>query len=220
MTTTYLGGTSIFPRVFDVALTLEAIEKWKINDLGQIPTQFRMLWAHRDYAKYDLSSLTFVAYAGAALPAGEVVEICYQPPSCSWAIMTSPRRPARAISREGILYTGDLGYFKQMGSYRALYLSGRRKFMIKQKGYNVFSDEGIFAFVRPAVGISLAPEAVLNHCKSIAAYKRPLHVEILPVEKPFTLTRSTKVDKMALKEIAAAIIEGLRAKGEWEASGS
>ncbi len=312
MTTTYCGGTSVFLRIFDVALTLEAVEKWKINALGQIPTQFRMLWAHKDYDQYNLKSLKFVAYAGAAvdvaflkklskmaprfgtgigmtenagfatftpegisieemagqvgqaypdlapvtvrspmnedgtagveLPVGEVGEICYHPPIVFPGYFNQPDETARAISKEGILYTGDLGYFKEMGSYRALYLSGRRKFMIKQKGYNVFPDEvesfiagmpgvdvaevvgmphrifdeGIFAFVRPAAGISLSPEAVMGYCKSIASYKRPQHVEIWPADKPFPLTRSTKVDKLALQELAAEIIKGLREKGKWD----
>jgi acyl-CoA synthetase (AMP-forming)/AMP-acid ligase II len=129
-----------------------------------------------------------------------------------------------------------------MESYRALYLSGRRKFVIKQKGYNVFPDEvesfiagmegidvaevvgmphrvfdeGIFAFVRPAVGVSLTPKSVMDYCKSIAAYKRPQHVEIWPADKLFPLTRSTKVDKLALQELAAEIIKGLREKGKWD----
>jgi acyl-CoA synthetase (AMP-forming)/AMP-acid ligase II len=312
MTTTYRGGTSVFLRVFDVTLTLEAIEKWGIDALGQIPTQFRMLWAHKDYAKYNLESLKFVAYAGSAvdveflkklsrmaprfgtgigmtenagfatftpeglsieemagqvgqaypdiapvtvrspmkddgsageeLPVGEVGEICYHPPIVFLGYFNQPEETAKAISKEGILYTGDLGYFKEMGSYRALYLSGRRKFVIKQKGYNVFPDEiesfivgmegvdvaevvgmphrvfdeGIFAFVRPVAGISLTPEAVMDYCKSIAAYKRPQHVEIWPANKLLPLTRSTKVDKLALKELAEEIIKELRDKGKWD----
>ncbi len=312
MTTTYRGGTSVFLRVFDVALTLEAIEKWSINALGQIPTQFRMLWAHKNYAKYNLGSLKFVAYAGSAvdveflkklskmaprfgtgigmtenagfatftpegisleemagqvgqaypdlapvtirspmkedgsageeLPVGEVGEICYHPPIVFLGYFNQPEETSKAISKEGILYTGDLGYFKEMGSYRALYLSGRRKFVIKQKGYNVFPDEiesfivsmegvdvaevvgmphrvfdeGIFAFVRPVAGISLTPEAVMDYCKSIAAYKRPQHVEIWPADKLLPLTRSTKVDKLALKELAEEIIKELREKGKWD----
>jgi acyl-CoA synthetase (AMP-forming)/AMP-acid ligase II len=130
-----------------------------------------------------------------------------------------------------------------MGTYRALYLSGRRKFMIKQKGYNVFPgeveehiaglpgvemaevigrphaifDEAIFAFVRLEKGAALDTDAVMAHCKSIAAYKRPLHVEIWPADKEFPLTRSTKVDKLELEKIANPVIERLRAEGKWDA---
>ena len=129
-----------------------------------------------------------------------------------------------------------------MGSYRALYLAGRRKFMIKQKGYNVFPgeveehiaglegvevaevigkkhavfDEGIFAFVRPEKDADLDADAVMKHCKAIASYKRPLHVEIWPADKEFPLTRSTKVDKIELEKLADPIIEKLRAGGKWD----
>ncbi|MBN2079967.1 MAG: AMP-binding protein, partial [Spirochaetes bacterium] len=309
----YRGGTAVFLRVFDVGLTLEAIGKRRITVLGQIPTQYRMLWAHPDYRKTDFSSLVFVAYAGSSvdveflrklatmaprfgtgigmtenagfatftpdgitieemagqvgrafpdlaevtvrapmgedgtageeLPLGEIGEICYHPPIVFLGYYGQPDETSKTISREGILYTGDLGYFKEMGTYRALYLSGRRKFVIKQKGYNVFPDEveahiallpgvdvaevvgvphrvfdeGIVAFVRPKEGAEVTPGAVMEHCKSIAAYKRPQHVEIWPAGKPFPLTRSTKVDKMLLRKEADEIVARLRDAGGWDA---
>ena len=312
MTTLYVGGTTILLRIFDVQLTLEAIEKYGVEALGQIPTQFRMLWNHPDYDRYDLSSLKFVAYGGAAvdtgflkklaqmaprfgtglgmtesagfvtftpegipieemagqmgrafsdlaevsvrkpmesdgrageaLPDGEVGEICYHPPIVFPGYYNQPEETAKTISKEGLLYTGDLGYFKDMGSYRALYLAGRRKFMIKQKGYNVFPgevedhiaglegvevaevvgkkhavfDEGIFAFVRPEKNAALNAETVMAHCKGIASFKRPLHVEIWPTDKEFPLTRSTKVDKIELEKLADPIIEKLRREGGWD----
>jgi fatty-acyl-CoA synthase len=312
MTTMYLGGTTVLLRFFDVELTLEAIEKHGVEALGQIPTQFRMLWNHPDYDTYDLSSLKFVAYAGSAvdtgfleklakmaprfgtglgmtenagfatftpegipleemagqvgrafpdlaevsvrkpmgpdrsageeLPDGEVGEICYHPPIVFPGYYNQPEETARTISKEGLLYTGDLGYFKDMGTYRALYLAGRRKFMIKHKGYNVFPgeveahitdlegvemaevvgkkhaifDEAIFAFVRLENDSDLDAAAIVDHCKSIASYKRPLHVAIWPTDKEFPLTRSTKVDKLALASLADPIIETLRAEGKWD----
>jgi acyl-CoA synthetase (AMP-forming)/AMP-acid ligase II len=116
--------------------------------------------------------------------------------------------------------------------------------MIKQKGYNVFPDEveshivaldgvdtaevvgvphrifdeGIFAFVRPKKGATVTVEQVRGHCKKIASYKRPQHAEIWPADKEFPITRSTKVDKLALQETARAVVEDLRRKGEWDAS--
>jgi len=312
MTTMYLGGTTILLRIFDVKLTLEAIQKHRVEALGQIPTQFRMLWNDPEYNRYDLSSLKFVAYAGSAvdtgfleklagmaprigtglgmtenagfatftpagipleemagqvgrafpdlaavsvrnpmnpdrsagreLPDGEIGEICYHPPLVFLGYYNQPEETAKTISAEGLLYTGDLGYFKDMGSYRALFLSGRRKFMIKHKGYNVFPgevedhiaglagvemaevigkphaifDEAIVAFVRLVKDVDLEAAAILDHCKTIAAYKRPLHVEIWPADKEFPLTRSTKVDKLALSKLAEPIIEELRAAGKWD----
>ena len=67
MTTMALGGTTVLLRIFDVKMTLEAIQKHRVNVLGQIPTQYRMLWNHPDYPGIDLSSLRFVAYAGSAV---------------------------------------------------------------------------------------------------------------------------------------------------------
>jgi len=313
MTTLFLGGKAVLLRIFDVKATLEAIERHKIKVIGQIPTMFRMLWNFPEYAKYDLSSLEFVAYAGSAVdttflkklatmapkfgtgigmtenagfatftPAGisleemagqvgrafpdlaqvsirkpmeadgsageeladgEIGEICYHPPIVFLGYYNQPEETRRAVSTEGILYTGDLGYYKQMGDYKALYLSGRKKFVIKQKGYNVFPgeveehiarmegvgavevigmqhqlfDEGIFAFVRPLPDTILRSEDVMKHCRSIASFKRPQHVEIWPADKEMPLTRSTKVDKLKLMEQAQMIIEQLRNQGKWDA---
>jgi len=77
-------------------------------------------------------------------------------------------------------------------------------------------DEGIFAFVRPKAGASISPGDVMKHCASIAAYKRPQYVELWPAGEPFPLTRSTKVDKLALQDRAGKIVEQLRARGEWD----
>jgi fatty-acyl-CoA synthase len=312
MTTMALGGTTVLLRIFDVKITLEAIQKHRVNVLGQIPTQYRMLWNHPDYKSFDLSSLRFVAYAGAAVdleflkklsqmapafgtgigmtenagfatftppgippeevvgqvgqafpdlaqvtirkplkgdgtageevPDGEIGEICYHPPIVFLGYYNQPQETAKVISKEGILYTGDLGSFKNMGSYRALFLAGRRKFVIKQKGYNVFPDEvegyigqikgvevaevvgvehklfdeGIFAFVRPLKGVRLTAEEVMDYCKGLTSYKRPQHVEIWPEDQEFPITRSTKVDKLALQKKALTIVAQLRQEGKWD----
>ena len=79
-------------------------------------------------------------------------------------------------------------------------------------------DEGIFAFVRTDANIGLSSEEVMEHCKSIASYKRPQHVEIWPSDKELPLTRSTKVDKLKLIELAGPIVEDLRNKGKWDAT--
>jgi acyl-CoA synthetase (AMP-forming)/AMP-acid ligase II len=180
--------------------------------------------------------------AGAELPSGEIGEICYHPPIVFAGYYHMPEETAKAVSREGILYTGDLGRFEDKGDYRALVLSGRRTFMIKQKGYNVFPDEvedhiarmdgvasvevvgmpheifdeGIFAFVQPAAGATVSVDQVMSHCRQIAAYKRPQHVVIGEAGDAFPLTRTAKVDKLALKDRAADIIAALRRDGGWD----
>lgn len=314
LTMMFMGGTAVFVKVFTVEGSLKAIEKHKVTVLGQIPTQFRMMWADPDYDKYDLSSLKFAVYGGSAvdvefltklksmapnfgtgmgmtetagfttftpigisveemagqvgryfddlakvsirkpmnddgtvgeeLPDGENGEICYHPPIVFMEYYNFPEATAKAISKEGILYSGDLGYFKDMGSYRALYLSGRAKFIIKQKGYQVFPDEvqafiadhpkvdqvdvvgvkhkifdeGIFAFVKPKADVEISSKELMEHCKNIAAYKRPLHIEMWPVDKPFPITRTTKVDKIELTKEAEIVVAKLRAEGKWDAS--
>jgi fatty-acyl-CoA synthase len=185
--------------------------------------------------------------AGEELPDGEIGEICYHPPIVFMGYYNQPEATAQAISKEGILYTGDLGYFQrkqssEIGEYRALYLSGRSKFIIKQSGYQVFPDEvetyiamhpavdvadvvgvdhqifgeGIFAFVRPKPGMALGPSEVLEHCKGIASFKRPQHVEIWPAEKPFPLTCSAKVDKIEMSRLAGEVVAQLRSAGKWD----
>lgn len=312
MTSMAVAGTAVMLRIFDPKGSLEAIQAHRVNALGMIPTQYRMLWARPDYDRYDLSSLKNAVYAGSAgdlpflrrlqtmapriftgigmtenagfatitppdippeemvgqvgrafldlaevtirepmqpdgsagaeLPPGEIGEICYHPPIVFAGYYNMPEETANAVSREGILYTGDLGRFEDKGDYRALYLSGRRKFMIKQKGYNVFPDEvedhiarmdgvasvevvgmphdifdeGIFAFVQPVAGATVTADQVMAHCRQIAAYKRPQHVVIGEADDAFPLTRTAKVDKLALKDRAADMITMLRRDGGWD----
>lgn len=182
--------------------------------------------------------------AGEELPDGEIGEICYHPPLVFLGYYNQPEATAKTVSKEGILYTGDMGYFKDMGSYRALYLCGRSKFMVKQKGYNVFPDEvaahisehpkvaqaevvgaphrifdeGIFAFVQPKPGVTLTEEEIMAHCRNIASYKRPQHVEIWPAGKPWPLNRTGKVDNVILQDLAKSIIEKLREQKKWDAA--
>ncbi|MEW5785322.1 MAG: class I adenylate-forming enzyme family protein [Bacillota bacterium] len=184
--------------------------------------------------------------AGEALPDGEIGELCVSGPIVFQGYYNMPEETARAISKDGFLYTGDLGYYKDMGNYKALYLAGRQKFVIKQKGYQVFPDEvqdfiashpkvdlvdvvgvhhniydeGIFVFVRPRKGEPLTAEEIIRYCQGIAAYKRPQHVEVWPEGKEFPLTRVAKVDKRELKTMAEGIVAELRKQGKWDAGGA
>lgn len=182
--------------------------------------------------------------AGEELPDGEVGEICVHGPIVFKGYYNLPEETAKAVSKDGVLYTGDMGYYTMVGPNRALFLSGRQKFVIKQKGYQVFPDEveeyiathekvdlvdvvgikhrvfdeGIFAFVRPKKGMELTAEEIEGYCKEIASYKRPQHVEIWPQDKDFPLTRVAKVDKRELKMIAEEIVEKLRSENKWDAA--
>ncbi len=88
---------------------------------------------------------------------------------------------------------------------KGLHLSGRRKFLIKPKGFQVFPPEvedfiaempevefvgvigaehkiftnGIVAYIKVHEGMTLMEKKVLEHCKGMAAYKRPSLVVFL-----------------------------------------
>ncbi len=68
MTTLFFGGTAVMLEIFDAGKTLEAIEKYRVRLLGQIPAMFLMEWRHSDYGKRDLSSLDIVVYGGQSVP--------------------------------------------------------------------------------------------------------------------------------------------------------
>lgn len=180
--------------------------------------------------------------AGEEMPPGEVGEICVQGPIVFLGYYNNPEATAATITKEGILYTGDMGYFHNFGSYEGLKFAGRRKFVIKPKGFLVFPDEvtdyisrhpkvaqaqviglpheifvdGVFAYVQPKPGEELKPEEIMEYCKNIAAYKRPIHVEIWPVSEPFPLTRVGKVNVPALIEAGEKVVGNLRAEGKWD----
>ena len=123
-------------------------------------------------------------------------------------------------------------------------MNGRRKFIIKQKGYNIFPadvgehlvnldgveqvegvgvkhtlfDEEIFAFVKLSRKCRLSASDMNQHYKSIASYKRPQNIEVWDNAIEFPLTRSVKVDKLALQKIAMKKVEALRIEGKWELS--
>lgn len=200
--------------------------------------------AAEDIAEISIRKpMTEDGWAGEELPLGEMGEICYHPPLVFLGYFNQPEATAKTVSREGILYSGDIGFFKEMGSYKGLFFMGRSKFMIKQKGYNVFPDEvashisqlpgvaeaevigvkhhlydeGVFAFVLPQPGWKVEAGAVMAHCRSLAAYKRPQYVKVLE-EQGFPLNNNGKVDKNVLLQKAEIIVAELRKQGLWDSA--
>ncbi len=176
--------------------------------------------------------------AGAEMPDGESGEICFTGKQIFLGYLNDPENTAKTISKDGWLYTGDLGYYDETG----LHFSGRAKFVIKPKGYQVFPtdvedalesalkdkvesvavagakhevfSEGIMVFIVKKEGADLTVEDVNKAAKEMAAYKRPLHVEFID-ELP--LNRVQKVDYKVLFDDAEKIVKTLREKGEWDA---
>jgi fatty-acyl-CoA synthase len=64
MTALFCGGSAVTLDAFDPARSLEAVEKYQVTMLGQIPAMFQFEWRLSDFSKFDLSSLRKVVYGG------------------------------------------------------------------------------------------------------------------------------------------------------------
>lgn len=180
--------------------------------------------------------------AGPELAPGQVGEVCFAGPQLFLGYLGDPEATARAVSRDGVLYTGDLGAYDARG----LRLSGRSGLAIKPKGFQVFPGdvenhvlarlegaaaaagcvgaehavwaEAVVLFVECAPGRTLTVTQVMEASEGIASYARPSHVELLaPGELP--LNRVAKTDYLALRERAREVVARLRAEGKWDARG-
>jgi fatty-acyl-CoA synthase len=293
MTTLFWGGTAVVVAVFDAARSLQAVERHRVNIVGQIPAMFNMEWRQPDYARHDLSSLDIAIYggqqvprqfleklskmaprigtglgltesagfctytpvdgtvgevlagigrdmplypmtirgpmqddglAGALLQDGEVGHICFRGPQTFLGYVNDPEATARTISRDGFLYTGDMGSLDERG----LHFAGRANWIIKPAGHQVFPgdvenhfcaledkvascavvgvehpllSEAIVAFVEKKPGAELAVPELRRHAKGMASYMRPLHYVLLePGQMP--LNRAAKSDYVRLREMA------------------
>jgi acyl-CoA synthetase (AMP-forming)/AMP-acid ligase II len=176
--------------------------------------------------------------AGEALPDGEIGHICFLGAQTFAGYVNDPAATARTISRDGFLYTGDLGY-KNNG---VVHLSGRAKWVIKSFGYQVFpgdveahigdlqekvmssvvvgvahevAGEGVVAVVEKRPGVDLAVQELERHTRSLASYMRPRHwIIVEPGQMP--LNRLGKPDHQRAQEMANQAIAKLRASGEWD----
>ena len=161
---------------------------------------------------------------GAALPDGEVGEVCCRSPAMFRGYWRDPELTAAVVDDEGWLHTGDLGF---VGADANLRIVGRVKEMYIRGGYNVYPAEveGVLAehpavaraavvgvpdpvlgeigvaFVVPAPD-EAAPdlEALRAWCRAhLADYKAP---DRLAVVDDLPLTSMLKIDKRALTERA------------------
>ena len=176
--------------------------------------------------------------AGDELPSGEIGHVCFRGPQTFLGYFNDPRATAQAISRDGFLYTGDLGSKDAAG----LHLTGREKWVIKSFGYQIFTGDVERHICRLAgkvancvvVGVAHAviseavvavvekkPEVELNrneldrHARSLPSYMRPRHWIILePGQMP--LNRVVKPDYGRAQEMARQEIAQLRDRGEWD----
>ncbi|MFN0172452.1 MAG: class I adenylate-forming enzyme family protein [Bryobacteraceae bacterium] len=179
--------------------------------------------------------------AGAELPGGAIGHVCFHGPQTFAGYVNDPEATARAISRDGYLYTGDLGFVDDVG----LHFSGRAKWVIKPAGNQVYPgdveshlsglvdkvasagvvghehriwSEGIIAFVEKRPGADLTEAELKRHSRALTSYMRPLHYVIVePGQMP--LNRVAKVDTLKLQEMAKEEVRKLRERGRWDGDG-
>ncbi len=177
-------------------------------------------------------------YAGDELPSGEIGHICFLGAQTFLGYVNDPAATAKTISRDGFLYTGDLGYKDAAG----LHLTGREKWVIKSLGYQIFPgdveahicaltaqvancvvvgvehevvSEAVVALVEKKPGAELSPKELDRHARSLPAYMRPRHWIVLE-SGGLPLNRVAKPDFLRAQEMARQEIAQLRARGEWD----
>ena len=177
--------------------------------------------------------------AGNELAPGRTGAVCFSGPQLFLSYVNDPEATAAALSRDGVLYTGDVGSYDERG----LRLSGRSGLVVKPKGFQVFPGdvenhvlsrldgaaaaacvgvehavwvEAIVLFVECAPDRAVTAEEVMEACAGIASYARPSHVEVVP-PGALPLNRVAKTDYLVLKERAREIVARLRAEGGWDA---
>lgn len=62
-----VGGTLLFLPSFSAEGVLEAIDRHRVTSFGLVPIMIQMLIDHPDAAKYDLSSVQYIAYGASAI---------------------------------------------------------------------------------------------------------------------------------------------------------
>jgi acyl-CoA synthetase (AMP-forming)/AMP-acid ligase II len=176
--------------------------------------------------------------AGDELPHGEIGHVCFRGPQTFLGYVNDAEATARTISRDGFLYTGDLGYRDDVG----LHLTGREKWVIKSFGYQIFPgdverhicnlaekvancvvvgaahavvSEAVVAVVEKRPGVEVAVSELERQARTLPTYMRPRHWMILEAGQ-IPLNRVGKPDYVRVKEMAREEIEKLRARGGWD----
>jgi acyl-CoA synthetase (AMP-forming)/AMP-acid ligase II len=176
--------------------------------------------------------------AGDELPSGEIGQLCFRGPQTFLGYVNDPAATAQAISRDGYLYTGDLGYRDTTG----LHLTGREKWVIKSFGYQIFPgdverhictlaekvancvvvgvahevvSEAVVAVVEKRPGAELSRQELDRHARSLASYMRPRHWILLEAGQ-MPLNRVAKPDYVRAQEMAREEIAAMRERGEWD----
>jgi acyl-CoA synthetase (AMP-forming)/AMP-acid ligase II len=198
-------------------------------------------WAMPAYPMSIRQAMKGDGSAGAEVADGEIGHVCFSGPQTFLGYVNDPEATAATLSRDGWLYTGDMGRVDEHG----LHFRGRAKWVLKPAGYQVFPgdveshfskladrvanigvvghphriwSEGIIAFVEKRAGADLTEVELRKHARSLTAYMRPLHYVILEAGA-MPLNRTAKVDVARLQELAKEEVGRLRERGRWDAGG-
>ncbi len=177
-------------------------------------------------------------HAGDELAPGEIGHLCFRGPQTFLGYVNDPEATAKAISRDGYLYTGDLGYKDAAG----VHLTGREKWVIKSMGYQIFPgdveqhicalaekvancvvvgvphevvSEAVVAVVEKRPEVEVSRQELDRHARSLPSYMRPRHWIILEAGQ-MPLNRVVKPDYVRAQEMARQEIAALRERGEWD----
>ncbi len=176
--------------------------------------------------------------AGDELPDGEVGHVCFRGPQTFLGYVNDPEATAKTISRDGYLYTGDMGVKDATG----LRLTGRAKWVIKSFGHQIYPGdvearinsltekvancvvvgaphevvaEAVVALVEKKPSVELDEKELSQHARTLPPYMRPRHWIILEPGK-MPLNRLAKPDYLRAQEMALQAVTELRARGEWD----
>jgi acyl-CoA synthetase (AMP-forming)/AMP-acid ligase II len=177
-------------------------------------------------------------HAGDELKPGEIGHLCFRGPQTFLGYVNDPEATAKTISRDGFLYTGDLGYKDAAG----LHLTGREKWVIKSMGYQIFPgdveqhicalaekvancvvvgvahevvSEAVVAVVEKRPEVEVSRQELDRHARSLPSYMRPRHWIILEAGQ-MPLNRVVKPDYVRAQQMARQEIAALRERGEWD----
>jgi acyl-CoA synthetase (AMP-forming)/AMP-acid ligase II len=206
-------------------------------DAGQVERGIG--WSMPAYRMSIREAMDLDGNAGAEAGEGQMGHICFEGPQNFLGYVNDPDATAASLSRDGWLYTGDLGVMEEHG----LRFTGRAKWVLKPAGHQVFpSDvethfgqlsglvsnvgvvghehrlwsEGLIAFVEKAPGSEVSVADLKKHARKLTSYMRPLHYVVLePGAMP--INRVAKVDVMRLQQMAKDEVARLRSQGKWDA---
>jgi acyl-CoA synthetase (AMP-forming)/AMP-acid ligase II len=194
-------------------------------------------WAMPVYPATIRHPMRADGFSGAELPDGNPGCVCFSGPQTFLGYFNDPASTAATVSKDGYLYTGDIG-FRDVGG---LHLVGRAKWIIKPGGYQVFPgdienhfcaldqvascaavgvehaiiSEAIVAFVEQKPGAELTRQILEKHARGLASYMRPRHYILLDAGK-MPLNRASKANYLVLQDLARREVEALRSNGLWD----